>query len=100
MTHASLFTGIGGFDLAAQWMGWENIFNCEIDDFCQKVLKKNFPLTRQLGDIKQSSFTEYNGKIDVLSAGFPCQPFSIAGKQLGNLHKQYLPGQMLRVVGE
>jgi DNA (cytosine-5)-methyltransferase 1 len=100
MTHASLFTGIGGFDLAAQWMGWQNIFNCEIDDFCQKVLKKNFPLARQFGDIKQHSFIEYNGKIDVLSAGFPCQPFSIAGKQLGQSHKHYLPGQMLRVVGE
>lgn len=43
MTHGSLFSGIGGFDLAAQWAGWENVFACEIDPFCQKVLKYHFP---------------------------------------------------------
>lgn len=51
MNHASLFTGIGGFDLAAEWMGWNNIFQCEKDDFCQKLLQQNFPQTFKIKDI-------------------------------------------------
>jgi len=90
MTHASLCSGIGGFDLAAQWCDWENVFNCDIDDFCRKVLRKNFPHVRQFIDLRNTDFSEYKNKIDVLSAGFPCQPFSIAGKQLGIKHEHYL----------
>jgi DNA (cytosine-5)-methyltransferase 1 len=51
MRHASLFSGIGGFDLAAQWMGWDNVFQVEKDEFCQKVLTKNFPHVKRYGDI-------------------------------------------------
>lgn len=80
MTHASLFTGIGGFDLAAKWMGWENVFQVEIDPFCQKVLEKNFPNVTRYGDIKSFDGTKYRGAIDVLSGGFPCQSFSLVGK--------------------
>ena len=83
MTHGSLFSGIGGFDLAAQWTGWTNIFNCEIDPFCQKVLKYHFPNTTQYADITTTNFTQYKGTIDVISGGFPCQPFSVAGKRKG-----------------
>lgn len=83
MTHASLFTGIGGFDLVAEWMGWENIFQVEIDQFCQKLLAKNFPNTVKYGDIKEFDGSEYRGTIDVLSGGFPCQDISAAGKGLG-----------------
>lgn len=78
MRHGSLFSGIGGFDLAAQWMGWENVFQVEIDPFCQKVLAKNFPNVKRYGDIKQFDGTEWAGKIDILTGGFPCQDISIS----------------------
>lgn len=100
MTHASLFSGIGGFDLAAQWMGWENVFQVEIDDFCQKVLAKNFPNVTRYGDIKQFDGTKYRGAIDILSGGFPCQPFSTAGSRKGTQDDRYLWPEMLRVIAE
>jgi DNA-cytosine methyltransferase len=100
MRHASLFSGIGGFDLAAQWMGWENVFQVEIDPFCQRVLEKNFPQTKRYGDIKQFNGSEYRGTIDVLTGGFPCQPFSVAGSRKGKDDDRYLWPQMLRVVDE
>lgn len=80
MRHASLFSGIGGFDLAAEWMGWENVFQVEIDKFCTKVLEKNFPNVTRYGDIKEFNGSRYAGHIDVLTGGFPCQSFSVAGK--------------------
>lgn len=100
MTHASLFSGIGGFDLAAEWCGMTNVFQVEIDQFCQKVLEKNFPNTKRYGDIKQFDGTEYRGTIDVLSGGFPCQPFSQAGKRAGTEDDRYLWPEMLRVIRE
>ncbi|MEG0899048.1 MAG: DNA cytosine methyltransferase [Oscillospiraceae bacterium] len=98
MTHASLFSGIGGFDLAAEWAGWENLFNCEKDPFCQKVLKHHFPNSKQYGDIKTTDFTIWRGKIDVLTGGFPCQPFSSAGKRKGTDDDRYLWPEMLRAI--
>jgi DNA-methyltransferase (dcm) len=100
MTHGSLFSGIGGFDLAAAWCGWDNVFQCEIDTFCQRVLKYHFPNTELYGDIKTTDFTKYRGTIDVLSGGFPCQPFSVAGKRKGADDDRYLFPQMLRVINE
>ena len=79
MTHASLFSGIGGFDLAAEWAGWTNAFNCEIDPFCRKILKYHFPDAEQYGDIRTTDFAVWRDRIDVLTGGFPCQPFSLAG---------------------
>jgi hypothetical protein len=76
MNHASLFSGIGGFDLAAEWNGWNNVFNCEWEEFPRKVLKHHFPNAKQYEDIKDFNATEYRGRVDVLSGGFPCQPFS------------------------
>lgn len=81
MTHASLFSGIGGFDLAAEWAGWTNAFNCEIDPFCRKILKYHFPDAEQYGDIRTADFAVWRDRIDVLTGGFPCQPFSLAGKR-------------------
>lgn len=80
MKHASLFTGIGGFDLAAEWMGWDNIFQVEINEFCQTKLLKNFPNVKKYTDIKLFDGKPYAGRVDVLSGGFPCQTFSVAGK--------------------
>lgn len=87
MIHASLFSGIGGFDCAAEWAGWDNAFNCEIDYFCRQNLKYHFPNAVQYEDIKTTDFTVWRGKIDVLTGGFPCQDASVAksngGGQLG-----------------
>ena len=100
MTHASLFSGIGGFDLAAEWAGWSNAFNCEIDPFCRQVLKFHFPNAEQYEDIKSTDFTIWRGKIDVLTGGFPCQPFSTAGKSKGTADNRYLWPEMLRAIRE
>ncbi len=98
MRHASLFSGIGGFDLAAEWMGWENVFQLEIDPFCTKVLEKNFPNTKRYGDIKKFDPSNYIGRIDILTGGFPCQPFSQAGTRLGTEDNRHLWPEMLRVI--
>lgn len=100
MTHGSLFSGIGGFDLAARWMGWENAFHCEINEFCTRILKHHFPDAEHYNDITKTDFTKWRGKIDVLSGGFPCQPFSLAGRRKGAEDDRYLWPQMLRAVRE
>lgn len=88
-THASLFSGIGGFDLAASWMGWNNAFHCEINPFCQKILKYHFPESESYEDITKTDFRKWKGKVDVLSGGFPCQPFSLAGQRKGAEDNRY-----------
>lgn len=98
MTHASLFSGIGGFDLAAEWAGWTNAFNCEIDPFCRTILKYHFPNAKQYEDIRTADFTIWKDRIDVLTGGFPCQPFSLAGKWRGTEDDRYLWSAMLDVI--
>ena len=100
MRHGSLFSGIGGFDLAAQWMGWDNIFQVEYDEWCQKILTKNFPNVKKYKDIKEFDGTKYRGSVDIISGGFPCQPFSTAGKRQGEADDRYLWPEMLRVIRE
>ena len=100
MNHASLFSGIGGFDLAAEWMGWTNIFNCDIEEFPRKVLKYHFPNATQYADIKQTDFTIHRGEVDILTGGFPCQPFSMAGKRLGKNDERHLWPEMYRAIRE
>lgn len=100
MTHGSLFSGIGGFDLAAEWMGWENKFHCEWNPFGQKVLHHYWPNAEQFTDITKSDFTKYANKIDVLTGGFPCQPYSMAGKRLGKEDDRHLWPEMLRAIRE
>lgn len=99
-THASLFSGIGGFDLAARWMGWSNVFHCEINPFCLKVLRHHFKESESYEDITQTDFRKWKGKVDVLSGGFPCQPFSLAGQRRGAEDNRYLWPQMLRAIRE
>lgn len=72
MIHGSLFSGIGGFDLAASWMGWTNAFNCEINEFCSRILKYHFPDAEHYADITRTDFTSWRGRIDVLSGGRIC----------------------------
>lgn len=100
MTHASVFSGIGGFDLAARNVGITNVFQVEIDEFCQKVLAKNFPETEKYRNIYEFNGAKYNGAIDIISGGFPCQPFSVAGKRKGTADDRYLWDEMFRVVCE
>lgn len=99
-THASLFSGIGGFDLAAEWVGWKNVFHCEINEFCAQILKYHFPNADHYEDIKTTDFTKWRGKINVLSGGLPCQPFSLAGRRKGAEDDRYLWPQMLRAIQE
>lgn len=83
MIHASLFSGIGGPEIAAAMMGWDNAFHCEINPFGRAVLDYWFPDSTSYGDITTTDFKEWRGKIDILTGGFPCQPFSYAGKRGG-----------------
>jgi DNA (cytosine-5)-methyltransferase 1 len=100
MKHGSLFSGIGGFDLAAEWMGWENVFHCEWMEFPRKVLDYHFPNADSHIDICKTDFKKYANTIDILTGGFPCQPFSLAGKRKGTDDERYLWGEMLRAIQE
>ena len=100
MKHGSLFSGIGGFDLAADWMGWENVFHCEIAEFPRKILNHYWPNADCHEDIKKTDFTKYRGTVDIISGGFPCQPYSAAGKRLGKEDDRHLWPEMLRVIRE
>lgn len=100
MTHASLFSGIGGFDLAAKQVGWENVFHVERDPFCQSVLKHHFPNSLPYEDITKFDATDFRGRVRVLSGGFPCQPFSAAGERKGDADDRHLWPEMLRVISE
>ena len=100
MKHGSLFSGIGGFDLAAEWMGWENVFHCEWNEFGQKVLKHHFPKSISYADITKVDFRHHRGDIDIISGGFPCQPYSSAGKRLGKEDDRHLWPEMLRCIRE
>ena len=98
MTHASLFSGIGGAEIAASWLGWQNLFHCEIQEFQRKVLAYWFPESISYEDITKTDFRQWRGKVDILTGGFPCQPFSMAGKRLGAKDDRHLWPHMLRAI--
>lgn len=100
LKHISLFTGIGGFDLAAEWMGWENVAHCEIDPFCRRLLKYYWKNSISYEDIKKTDFTIWRRRIDILTGGFPCQPFSTAGHRKGTDDDRYLWDEYLRAIRE
>lgn len=100
MRHGSVFSGIGGFELAASWVGWDNIFCCETESFCRNILQYYWPKAICYENIFEFRAFRYRGKIDVISGGFPCQPFSIAGSRKGTGDYRYLWPEMLRIIRE
>jgi DNA (cytosine-5)-methyltransferase 1 len=100
MTHLSLFTGIGGIDLAAEWAGFETVAMVERDKFCQQVLAKRFPNMPIYDDVTTFDGYKYEKEIDLLSAGFPCQPHSLAGKRKASGDERDLWGEVVRILGE
>lgn len=106
MKSIELFAGIGGIALAAKWAGIETLAFCERDKFCQKVLKKHWPDTPIFDDVctlNKQSLEERGvdvGAIKLISGGFPCQPFSIAGNRKGKEDDRDLWPEMFRVIRE
>lgn len=112
MQVISLFSGIGGFELAAEWMGWENIVSCEINPFGQRVLKHYWHNAYHHDDVHTLTYTRINDELTkrkgadwrtddiVLVGGFPCQPYSQAGKRLGKEDERHLWPEMLRIISE
>lgn len=90
MKIASFFAGEGGFDIAADIMGWETSLICEKDVYCKYLLKKKWPNADYYDDITEANFSLYRRSIDLVVGGFPCQPFSIAGKQQGTNDPRHL----------
>lgn len=100
LVHGSLFSGFDAPSVAASWMGWENAFHCEINPFCNEILKYWFPDSEHYEDITKTDFRKWRGRIDVLTGGFPCQPFSLAGQRKGADDNRYLWPHMLRAIRE
>lgn len=100
LVHGSLFSGFDAPSVAASWMGWKNAFHCEINLFCNEILKYWFPNSEHYEDITKTDFSQWKGKIDVLTGGFPCQPFSLAGQRKGADDNRYLWPHMLRTIQE
>lgn len=100
MNHLSLFSGIGGIDLAAEWAGMKTIAFVEQNKFCQKVIAKHWPGVPIFDDVKTITAKDFHEPIDIISGGFPCQPFSNAGKQLGREDPRHLWPEFSRIIGE
>ncbi len=101
MKHLDLFSGIGGFALAARWVGWETVGFCEIDPYCQKVLRKHWPNVPIHEDIRELDGQDYKGAIDIITGGFPCQDISVAGKGAGiDGERSGLWSHLARLIGE
>lgn len=104
LTHFSLFSGIGGIDLAAEWAGFQTVGQCEFADYPTKVLEKHWPDVprwRDVRDVTAESIRERGiGEITLLSGGFPCQPHSVAGKRQASADVRDLWPEFRRVIGE
>lgn len=99
MKMLDLFSGIGGMSLAAEAVGIKTIAFCEIDEYCYQVLKKHWPDIPIYNDIRELSGYDFKG-VDIIAGGFPCQPFSVAGKQRGKADDRHLWPEMFRIIRE
>jgi len=99
MRLLDLFSGIGGFSYAAEKLigGYETVAFCEMDDFCQKVLKKHWPQVPIFDDVRTIDAARL-GRIDIVTGGYPCQPFSQAGRRQGEEDERHLWPEMLRII--
>ncbi len=101
MKHLDLFSGIGGFALAARWVGWETVGFCEIDPYCQKVLAKHWPDVPIHQDVTELDGRKFKGAVDIITGGFPCQDISVAGKGAGiDGERSGLWSDLARLIGE
>ncbi len=105
LTHLSLFSGVGGLDIAAHWAGFKTVGLCEWADYPHEILHKRFPdvpIWRDIRTLTGGDFYDRTGlrTVDIISGGFPCQPFSIAGKRKGRDDDRYLWPEMCRVISE
>ena len=100
MNHLDLFSGIGGFSLALERVGFKTIGFCEIDPYCRLLLQKHWKGVTIHNDIKKLEAKDIEERVDILTGGFPCQPYSVAGKQKGTEDDRYLWPDMFRVIKE
>ena len=100
MNHLDLFSGIGGFSLALEKVGFKTIAFCERDEYCRLLLQKHWKGVKIYNDIKKLEGKDIEEKVDILTGGFPCQPYSVAGKQKGTDDDRYLWPEMFRVIRE
>ncbi len=99
-THLDLFSGIGGFSIAAEWAGFRTIAHAEIDAEASIVLAAHWPDVPNLGSVKGIGVHSSLGRVDLLTAGVPCQPASLLGKRLGSADERWLWPETLRIVRE
>lgn len=103
-THLSLFSGIGGIDLAAHWAGWETVAFCEAETFCQRVLARHWPGVPIFPDVRELNAATLRSvgvhQVDLISGGYPCQPFSLAGQRRGDQDPRHLWPHFRRLIGE
>ncbi|MCF1431348.1 MAG: DNA (cytosine-5-)-methyltransferase [Shewanella sp.] len=95
-----LFSGIGGFSIGLERAGLQTIAFCEIDRFCHKILKQHWPDIPVFSDIRELTADELPAKPDVVCGGYPCQPFSVAGKQRGKDDDRHIWPEMYRIIKE
>lgn len=100
LVHGSLFSGLDAPSVAASWLGWKNAFHCEINPFCNVILNYWFPESEHYEDITKTDFRKWRGRINVLTGGFPCQPFSVAGQRKGADDNRYLWPEFKRAIRE